>query len=106
MTYEIRRHVCRGSREIFGREFLELLLDQIEDATVFIREIRQRAEAGHPWWIGSAGMVRARTPPELLFERFGEKAPQSDATGSGERLGLPEQGIGKLNRRFHVPIFP
>ena len=43
---------------------------------------------------------------KLLFERFGEEAPQGDATGSGERLGLPEQGIGKLNRRFHVPIFP
>ena len=100
------RRWCRGSREVFGSEPLELLLDRVEDAAVFVREVGQRAEAGHPGRPSVPGPVPVRAAPELFLERFGEEAPQGDAAGGGKRPGLPQHGIGKIDGRLHRAMLP
>ena len=94
-------------RSIWDWATRSLLLDRAEDATMFVREIGQRAEAGHPGRLPVAGLVPARrAASELFLKRLGEETPQCDATGGGKRLGLPEHGVGEVDGRFHRAIFP
>ena len=66
---------------------------------------RERAETGHPWRLGITGGVSACAAPELDFERFGKEPFQGDAARGGERLGLPEHDVWKLDGHFHAATF-
>ena len=60
--------VLRGCNSVFGRETLELILDDSEDAAVLVRKVGQRAEAGHPRRLLVAGAAPACAAPAISLK--------------------------------------
>ena len=84
---------------------LELILNQLLDATVFARKIGKRTESGHPGSLLFTSKNRTRTETDFFFKRFGKELIQSYAPVSSKSLGLPKGRFREVNSCFHVAMF-
>ena len=76
---------------------LELFLYYIANAMVFVSEVGQRIEPGHPRRSPISGEIPVATPPKLFFKCFDEKFLESDAAAGGKSLHSPAHSVREIN---------